>query len=212
MSPRLIRVVIIAASLALWFLSQAWLARRGFPEGAIGDGVHQLLGGVNAHLNAHPRQADVLLIISSGVIDAFALYLLGSALFGASLAPFWGLMGLFASRQLCQAACALPPPAGMVWRSPGFPSLLVTYGTSNDLFFSGHTAIAVYGACRLASLGKPWLTALAVCAAAFEAVTVLALRAHYTMDVFTGALAAILAAEAVRRWLAKDDNSHAPPK
>ena len=27
-----------------------------------------------------------------------------------------------------------------------FPSLLVTYGVSNDMFFSGHTAMAVLGA------------------------------------------------------------------
>ncbi len=200
MNERVRRALIIAAALGLWFASQAWLAGRGFPPGGIGDGVHQALAGVNAHLNAHTRQANALLIASSAVIDCFGLFLLGSALFGRSLAPFWGLMGLFASRQLCQALCALPPPAGMVWRSPGVPSLLVTYGTSNDMFFSGHTAIAVYGACRLSTLGKPWLTALAACLAVFEAVTVLALRAHYTMDVFTGALAALLAAEAVRRW------------
>ena len=41
----------------------------------------------------------------------------------------------------------------MIWRSPGVPSLLVTYGTSNDLFFSGHTAIAVYGSLELAHAG-----------------------------------------------------------
>ena len=31
-----------------------------------------------------------------------------------------------------------------------FPALLVTYGTSTDFFFSGHTSIAVYGATELA--------------------------------------------------------------
>ena len=43
----------------------------------------------------------------------------------------------------------------MIWRNPGFPSLLVTYGTASDLFFSGHTAIAVYGALELAHWGGP---------------------------------------------------------
>jgi hypothetical protein len=33
----------------------------------------------------------------------------------------------------------------MIWRYPGFPSLLVPYVTSSDLFFFGHTAIAIYG-------------------------------------------------------------------
>jgi hypothetical protein len=71
----------------------------------------------------------------------------------------------------------------MIWRHPGFPSLLVTYGTATDLFFSGHTAIAVYGAVELARLGGPWI-ALGIALAVIEATTVLVLRAHYTMDVF----------------------------
>ncbi len=98
----------------------------------------------------------------------------------------------------------------MIWRYPGFPSLLVTYGVSNDLFFSGHTAIAVVGAVELARLGKRWLGVIGCCVALFEVVTVLVLRAHYTMDVFTGAVTAlavcVLAAKiapACDRWMAR---------
>jgi membrane-associated phospholipid phosphatase len=80
----------------------------------------------------------------------------------------------------------------MIWRNPGFPSLLVTYGVANDLFFSGHTAIAVFGAIEVARLGRRWLGILAMTIALFEAATVLTLRAHYTMDVFTGAVTAVL--------------------
>ena len=71
------------------------------------------------------------------------------------------------------------------------PAILVTYGTANDLFFSGHTAIAVYGAATLAWPLWPWGLALGVLIAVFEAVTVLILRAHYTMDVFTGIICAL---------------------
>ena len=82
----------------------------------------------------------------------------------------------------------------MIWRYPGFPSLLVTYGVSNDLFFSGHTAIAVYGAIELGRVGRRWLPFLGAAIAMFEAATVLILRAHYTMDVFAGAVTALLVA------------------
>jgi acetyl-CoA carboxylase biotin carboxylase subunit len=41
----------------------------------------------------------------------------------------------------------------------------VTYGTSHDYFFSGHTAIAVLGAITLVHQGPPWLGAAAVAAA-----------------------------------------------
>ncbi len=94
-------------------------------------------------------------------------------------------------RQLMQAICALPPPPHMIWHYPGFPSLLVTYHVANDFFFSGHTAIAVFGAIEVSRLRRNWLTVSAVLLVIFEVATVLVLRAHYTMDVFTGIVAAL---------------------
>jgi membrane-associated phospholipid phosphatase len=90
-----------------------------------------------------------------------------------------------------QVVCALPPPPNMIWHYPGFPSLLVTYHVANDFFFSGHTAIAVFGAIELSRLRRNWLTVLAVVIVIFEVAMVLVLRAHYTMDVFTGIVAAL---------------------
>jgi hypothetical protein len=75
------------------------------------------------------------------------------------------------------------------------PTLLVTYGVSTDLFFSGHTGLAVLGAVELARTNKFWLIVLGVSIAVFEAATVLVLRAHYTMDVFTGAVTALLVSQ-----------------
>jgi len=86
----------------------------------------------------------------------------------------------------------------MLWFDPGFPSLLVTYGVSNVLFFSGHTGIAVYGAVEVARLGRRWVVA-GVAIALLEVAVVLVLRAHYTMDVFTGAMVALLAASIAAR-------------
>jgi hypothetical protein len=70
----------------------------------------------------------------------------------------------------------------------------VTYGVSNDYFFSGHTAIAVLGVTEIARLGRSWVTALGVGIVVFEVLTVLILRAHYTMDVFTGLVTGLYAA------------------
>jgi len=94
-----------------------------------------------------------------------------------------------------QALVALPSPPNAIWHYPGFPSLLVTYGVSNDYFFSGHTAIAVLGAAELARLGRRWLTFVGLVLVLLEAATVLVLRAHYTMDVFTGGVTALCAAQ-----------------
>jgi len=134
------RCLVIAISLGLWYRTQWRLSRRagttgGEESGAISDGIHRLTISINRRLLDNPRRADALLISSSLVIDLLGFYLLGSAIFGATIQPFLGLLMLFALRQICQAFCPLPAPVGMIWRKPGFPAILVTYGTSNDLFF-----------------------------------------------------------------------------
>jgi PAP2 superfamily protein len=132
-----------------------------------------------------------LLIASSAIIDMLGIFILASTIVGRSITPFLGLIMLFALRQIIQGLCPLPPPDGMIWHHPGFPSLLVTYGVPNDLFFSGHTAIAILGACVI---GKAWGKTgiiLGLFIAIFEIATVVLLRAHYTMDIFTGAITAL---------------------
>ena len=189
-----IRVLLTAAGLAAWFWTQSLISQRALPAAGIGDGLLDWTSSVNTYLFAHTEAANALLIVSSGIIDLLGLFLLGSWILGPSVRPFLGLICVLGLRQLVQGLVALPIPEHAIWRYPGFPSLLVTYGVANDYFFSGHTSIAVLGATELARRGNRWLVALAVCIAIFEMGTVLALRAHYTMDVFTGALAALLVA------------------
>ena len=187
----LLRVFAIACCLVAWFVTQRMLGARSLAEGTLYDHMHVLTERWNAWLNAHPKTADAVLIASSLCVDVVTLFVLVYAVFGPSFKPFWGLFALFALRQLAQASAALPIPRGIIWRDPGCRSLFVTYGVSNDLFFSGHTALAVYGAMQVATLGIPALTVLAVAIAVLQAVTVLVLRAHWTMDVLAGIFAAL---------------------
>jgi PAP2 superfamily C-terminal len=118
---------------------------------------------------------------------------------GRSVRPLLGLVILLGLRQAMQGLCALPQPPNMIWHNPGFPSLLVTYNVANDFFFSAHTAIAVFGATELARLGRLWLKLVAIVIVLFEVTTVLVLRAHYTMDVFTAIVAALYVAHLAER-------------
>src|SRR5271169_117337 len=189
------RVLLTAIALGIWFWTQSLISRRAAPNASIGDALHTLTAGLNSYYYHSPTAANALLILSSALIDGLALFLLGRWLFGPSVRPFLGLVLLLGLRQIMQAICALPAPPNMIWHYPGFPSLLVTYNVGNDFSFSGHTAIAVFGGIELARLGKRWLTFSAVLIVCFEIATVLILRAHYTMDVFTGLLAAICVAQ-----------------
>ena len=189
-----VRFGLVIAGIIVWFWTQAVLGKR-VPkvdhEVPLTDGVHLLTAKFHARYATNVAAGNRLLIASSLVIDLLGAYLLGTAIFGISFRPFLGLVMVFALRQICQMLCPLPAPAGMVWRYPGVPAVLLTYGTANDLFFSGHTAIAVYGAATLAGHWGPLGLTLGLAIAFFEAITVLILRAHYTMDVFTGIVCAL---------------------
>src|SRR5438067_6528609 len=191
----LLRLLVTGIVLALWFWTQSLIGARSATGSAIGDALHNLTAGLNSYFAQNPAAANALLVVSSALIDVLGLFLLGRWLFGGSVRPFLGLFLLMTLRQLMQALCALPPPPNMIWHYPGFPSLLVTYHVANDFFFSGHTAIAVFAAIELSRLRRNWLTAAAILLAVFEVATVLILRAHYTMDAFTGVVAAFWVAD-----------------
>jgi hypothetical protein len=194
-----VRLVVAAISVGAWFGTQALIGRRPVAVSGIGDRLHVLSAPLNQYLMQTPSAANGLLIISSGLIDLLVLFILAEWLFGRSVRPLLGLVILIGLRQVMQGLCVLPKPDNMIWRYPGFPSLLVTYGVANDYFFSAHTAIAVFAATEIARLGRRWLKLVAVLIIVFEAATVLALRAHYTIDVFTAVIAALYVAHLAER-------------
>lgn len=187
-----VRAAFVVVALGVWFWSQKKISEKAPPphEGGIGDQLHAWTTPLHSWLVLNPRAADATLILTSLLIDLFGIYLLGFTIFGPTLRPFLAILIVFALRQVCQLTVTLPPPPGIIWRHPGFPSLLVTYGVSNDFFFSGHTAISVLAALQLIHVGPPWLAAAGVLITAIEALTVIVLRAHYTMDVFAAIFAA----------------------
>ena len=193
----IIRLLLTALGLAAWFWTQSLIGQQTVPTSGIGDRLLDWTGPINHYLYEHHDAANALLIVSSGVIDMLGLLLLGKWVFGPSVRPFLGLVCVIGLRQMMQSLVALPIPENAIWHYPGFPSLLVTYGVANDHFFSAHTSVAVLGATELARNGRRWVVGVAVLIAIFEAATVLVLRAHYTMDVFTGAVAALLVASLV---------------
>lgn len=189
-----LRILVTALAIGAWFGTQALIGSRPVPSSGIGDGLLTLTAPLNQYLGQHAGAANALLIVSSGFVDLMALFLFGEWIVGRSVRPLLGLAVLLGLRQLMEALCALPAPQNIIWHYPGFPSLLVTYNVANDFFFSAHTSIAVLAATELARLRRRWLTGLAVGVVVFEAVSVLSLRVHYTMDVFTAIFAALYVA------------------
>ncbi|MBO9667483.1 MAG: hypothetical protein J7501_11810 [Bdellovibrio sp.] len=206
-----IKLGMTVVAVGMWLFTQKLLGRRQMKfKDSIGDLVHILTDRWSEYLNQSPRLANGMLISSSLVIDAVGVFLIAQTLFGTSVRPLLALLVLFTLRQINQAVTVLPTPKGMIWRNPGVPSIFVTYDVSNDLFFSGHTALAVLGALEVANLGGGFFTALAAAIVIFEVAVVLLLRAHWTMDVFAGAITALWTHDVISRvsptvdaWIAK---------
>lgn len=189
---RLLRVVIMVAALAIFRAVEELVGSRGLPD-RIDDLMHDLFTPVNGVLQSNPRLTDALLIVITGLVDVAGVGLAIGAIVSRSVRPLVGLLLLYAMRQSVEILCELPVPGGMIWRYPGFPSLLVDYGVMGDFFFSGHTALIAYATLELATLRRWWLTALGVGGTFLVIAVLFSLRAHYTMDVFTAVIAAVLA-------------------
>ena len=123
------------------------------------------------------------------------------------LVLFYGL------RFICQALFAMQLPAGFYWDYPGFPSVTVPYGATNDFFYSGHV-----GACILcfveynSMLENGWrpvysrfMKWISIFSLFVQAFTMLATRGHYTIDLISGIIFAHYIHINVRAYLSKYD-------
>jgi len=190
---------------AAWLSTQALLEKsRGFVPTFI-DHSHQALAGANAYLNAHPSFANVILAVSSFEVDLAAFSMVAFFFTQRKSRPLLALCFVLIMRQLCQSAFSIAKPPGIIWRNPGFPSIVVTYSTSTDFFFSGHMALATLLAAELTYRhAARWKQAIAWVVIGLQAMVVLSMRFHYVTDVVTGFLAAIVAmqaADTIGEWL-----------
>lgn len=185
-----LKFIILMLGFAIWFWSQRRLGERKVSTEIV-DKLLIFVTPFNAYLHRHDRQANLLLIISNGLVDLLTLWLIYWMIVTPSFLPLFGFCLIFALRQLCQYLCSLPKPENKLWRYPGFPSLFITYNVSTDMFFSGHTALAVYGALQLAELGSILLTAIGLFIVILEIATQLVIKGHYFMDIYAGLMTAL---------------------
>src|SRR5579883_1407434 len=103
----LIRVLITAGFLAIWFWTQSLIGARPLSAAGIEDRLHSLTAVLNAYLLQNPRAASALLMLSSFFIDLLGVFLLARWIFGPSVRPFLGLVLLMLLRQFIQALVVL---------------------------------------------------------------------------------------------------------
>lgn len=191
----LTRVIILSVLFFLWHLTQDAISNLKSEMVNVNGLVDQTFSathGINAYLNSHREVARLLLIFASLEVDLLTLYIFGISIFGKSTRPVVGLVVLMVLRQFCQCMVLLPVPEGLLWFDTGFPTLFVTYDVTNDFFFSGHTALTVYAAlalCPRSNTVKMHIIRWGLII--FQIGVLVALRAHYFMDIYTAFFTAL---------------------
>jgi hypothetical protein len=181
-----INVFVLLGINILWQYTQKLLSCDIIADGQIVDRIHtcKRVNKIGMFLENNIIFTKYLIILTSLLIDIGVLYVSYEVLFFDNFKllaeMFTGLM----LRQLCQFINRLPTPRNMIWFDPGFPSLTVTYGTSNDFFFSGHTYMALLAGSAIFSNPYIITKTYAVLFVILEVGFVLVTRGHYMMDVY----------------------------
>ena len=205
------QTVAVGAAYGAWLLTQHLLETTRGPVNGFTDHTHELLAGINLYLNAHPTLANVILATSSFEVDLAAVSMVVFFFARRESRPLLALWLILIIRQLCQASVSIPAPEGMIWHYPGFPTLVVTYSTSSDFFFSGHMALATLLATELTAQGAPpWKQIVAWVVVSAQAVIILSMRFHYVTDVVAGFLAAVTATQLAGALGRRLDDRFAP--
>ncbi len=191
-----IKFVLAVLLLVTWHSSQTILDHAKSAMGGTSfDRGHALLASVNDFLHHHDHVANAVLIMTSGHIDIVLFGMVVWGILGETIRPTVAIFFLLLFRQFSQFFVSEPIPQGMIWHYPGFPSVVVTYYTTFDFFFSGHTASATLSALEIGHRGykRKIFVILATLMVGFEIFCILSMRFHYTADVITGIFAAVTA-------------------
>jgi hypothetical protein len=154
------------------------------------DLVHDsnMINSINMFLHMNNNATIYLFIGTSLLLDLGFIYIFLQTVIYNKYKLLFIMFSGFLLRQICQMTNKLPIPDKMLWINPGFTSLVVTYDTTNDFFFSGHTFMALlvgidvfnnYGfKCKILSCLFMFL----------EIGFIIVTKSHYMMDIYAAVL------------------------
>lgn len=79
-------------------------------------------------------------------------------------------------------------PEGYLWEFPGFYSITVPYGRTNDFFFSGHIGCCILCYCEFKAHGWYKFAYFSMGTMIFQFFLMIGLRGHYAIDLISGIL------------------------
>lgn len=182
------QILILVVCYTCWIQSQRLLSTDNVIDNKITDRIHSssLFLSVHKYLKSNPEIARLHTIATSFLIDLNILIMFMNLFYYENYEPIIiFFIGIFL-RQICQYINRLPIPDDVIWKDPGVYSIFITYDTTNDLFFSGHTFTAMTTGMMFYSSSNFLLQIYGIFFILYEIFFVLITRSHYFMDVYTG--------------------------
>jgi hypothetical protein len=186
-------LLFIASMSALYMTTQFWIGALPVPECGLGDRLQLWTAGVNSFLHENRFWANGAIILYASIGDAIVLFLVISSFVQKSVRPILPLIFFLILRQTLQLLVAFPLPDGLIWRHPGIDSLFSTYHVTTDFYFSAYVGINLLGNLELRQGKLFWLKVCGVVSILLVAFLAIALRLHYTPDLYTSLMSAVCA-------------------
>lgn len=176
-------IVIIAAIL----LSVFTMNDEGEKVKGIKDYVFIATGGMNEYFREDESRRNALLITCSTLLDILVLVgFYRFAVYATTYRLAMALVVFYSFRLILLQLAQFEQPEGYNWGWPGWFSLTVSYGQTQDFFYSGHVGICMIHFLEFYAVGWYWLSAYALVTLVMQVILMYALRSHYTVDMIAG--------------------------
>jgi hypothetical protein len=185
-----VRAIIISSCIVFVYLNSTYatLLQDGEVK-CLDDKIFDFTSDINKFFQKNTFYRRALLITSSFFIDFVIIFF--SILWtkrGRSYRPVIAYMFFYSIRGITQNMFQMRYPEGYLWEYPGFPSLVISYLKTNDFFFSGHIGFPIIAGMEFYYFGYVNMYYFCLMSSVFEALTMIFLRGHYSIDLFAGVI------------------------
>ena len=151
------------------------------------DWIFENTKGLNEWFKENKTRRNVLLIFCSGLLDvnmliSFYKFVMCSKTYRFIIC----ILVFYVMRAALILIFDMPYPQGYNWGYPGWLSLFVPYGKTNDFFYSGHVGICMITFMEFKANECHKLAIYSLFVMIAEIFLMLATRAHYTIDMVSG--------------------------
>lgn len=152
----------------------------------INDAFFNGFSGINNSLTYDVSAKNAILIIGGLLVD---LSILATSVYYTLYGKSWRFLIstflFYGVRALFQLMYIMRTPPNYIFSYPGFPSLFVSYKSTNDFFFSGHVGFPLLCAYESRNV-KFWFLYVGIFISVYMAFLMISTRGHYSIDIYFG--------------------------